>query len=73
MRKSSFERRTYLENIEFSELGLYDKLLTQIEEFQKKKAQTSGMRFRASVSIMVPRCLLPVIKQIQQEKLLINS
>ena len=70
--KSSFERRTHLENIEFSELGLYDKLLTQIEEFQKEESANLGyeISFVRASQLWYHDVYLPVIKQIQQEKLL---
>ncbi|NMB02244.1 MAG: ParB N-terminal domain-containing protein [Firmicutes bacterium] len=41
--RSMFEHKTGLSGIQFTELGSYDKLLLQIEDFRKEESETIGL------------------------------
>lgn len=70
--QSNFEYRTGLTGIEFTELGLYENLLLQIEQFEKDGYEQRHLNysFFNVAKQWYEEIYLPVVKQIREEKLL---
>lgn len=70
--KSSFEYRTGLSGIEFTELGLYGNLLLQIEQFEEEEYEQYHLNysFFNVAKQWYDEIYLPVVEQIKAEKLL---
>lgn len=70
--QSSFQRKTNLTGIRFTELGSYRKLLLQIEEFRREESAVLGeeLTMTAAAQSWYAEIYQPVAEQIRQERLL---
>ncbi|NMA62004.1 MAG: ParB N-terminal domain-containing protein [Firmicutes bacterium] len=69
---SLFERKTGLSGIEFTELGSYEKLLMQIEEFRKEESQVIGheLSLEEASASWEQEIYKPVVGLIRKQRLL---
>ncbi len=70
--RSTFELKTGLDDIEFSELGLYDNLLVQIEQFRQEEIKSENYMFTLmeAAKNWHSQIYAPVVEQIHKERLL---
>lgn len=70
--RSAFERKTDLTDIQFSQLGNYEKLLRQIDEFREEESLALGqnLTLKEAAQSWYYEIYQPVAEQIQKEKLL---
>lgn len=70
--QSLFERKTGLAGIEFTELGAYEKLLLQIEDFRKEESQAIGheLSLEEASASWEQEIYKPVVALIRKQRLL---
>ncbi|NLJ74979.1 MAG: ParB N-terminal domain-containing protein [Firmicutes bacterium] len=70
--RSAFERKTGLSDIEFTELGAYDKLLIQIEDFREEESEAMGyqMTLEEASASWEQEIYKPVVNLIRKQRLL---